>query len=47
MVLAGNYKCIVTKDDKVSEGVFEVVLPIVHEDLIEPVQETVQFIEDK
>jgi len=43
----GNYKCVVTKDDKVSEGVFEVLLPIVHEDLIEPVQETVQFIEGK
>ena len=36
-----------TKDEKVSEGVFEVTLPIVHEDLIEPVEETVQFIEGR
>merc|ERR1712025_934464 len=43
----GNYKCVVTKDDKTSEGVFEVTLPIVHEDLIEPVEDTVQFIEGK
>jgi len=43
----GNYKCVVTKDEKVSEGVFEVTLPIVHEDLIEPVEETVQFIEGR
>jgi len=43
----GNYKCVVTKDDNTSEGVFEVTLPIVHEDLIEPVQDSVQFIEGK
>ena len=43
----GSYKCVVTKDGKVSEGLFEVTIPIVHEDLIEPVQDTVKFIEGK
>lgn len=41
----GNYKCIVTKDDKVSQGVFEVILPIVEEDLIEAKESPVEFIE--
>lgn len=44
---AGNYKCIVEKDGKKSEGNFEVAMPIVQEDLIEAVEETVNFFEGR
>lgn len=40
----GGFKCVVEKDGKTSEGVFDVTIPIVHEDLIEPVEETVNFV---
>lgn len=41
----GEYKCRVEVGEKSSEASFEVTLPLRHEDLIEPVKETVAFIE--
>ena len=41
----GNYKCVVEKDGKASEGVFEVALPIEEKDLVEAKEDTVAFVE--
>jgi len=41
----GTYKCRVEVGEKSSEASFEASLPLRHEDLIEPVKETVAFIE--
>ena len=43
----GNYKCVVEVNGKQSEGVFAVSLPVVEEDLIEAVQEQVNFVEGR
>ena len=41
----GNYKCVVTKDGKTSEGVFEVELPAEEKDLVEAAEDKVEFVE--
>ena len=43
MIPSGEYKCVVEKDGKTSEGTFDVTLPAVEEDLIEAVDKEVQF----
>jgi hypothetical protein len=42
----GNFKCVVTKDGKSSEGVFEVAIPV-EKDLVEAKEDTVEFEEGK
>jgi len=41
----GNFKCVVEKDGKISEGLFEVALPLEEKDLVEAEKEVVDFVE--
>ena len=41
----GNFKCVVEKDGKTSEGLFEVALPLEEKDLVEAEKEVVDFVE--